>query len=330
MRGGVEMEDTGLNYLVMYDSGEYGILTERFIHLDPLDFEKAKVYHKNKPYSVEIIRKGTYERIQEKAELFRNKLSINTSEEEASSKVLKNRQAEKKKTRLYSLESESEKEEDVDDFMGDGHMPKIKKQKTNATDSVKATNPPRSSKSPQKTPQRSPPRTPPTLLPRSPPKNTASNSTVAEAIAEMQRQIATLTEANLRSANTSRFVVTGVNGDTKNIVEEIFGKNFVKWSLAVTCFLFTEDEIMESTLVPSDRTSRSFLNAEKVNLLRQAFVSKYKFDQVALDRAWSAVIKAVNNKGRNLKLRRRTRNLLNQVTTTITRTFSSQSIRTLP
>ena len=41
-----------------------------------------------------------------------------------------------------------------------------------------------------------------------------------------------------------RFVQVGIDGTSKDLVEEIFGKNFVKWQLNITAFLFTEQELI--------------------------------------------------------------------------------------
>jgi hypothetical protein len=337
MREGIEYEDTGLNYLIMYDSGDYSVVTEREIHLDSTDPERATVYHKNKPFGVEIIKKGTYERIKEKEVLFRNKLSVNTSEEEASKNLLRDRQH---KSRLRAIESDEDDHDgdddgsdhgDNEDFMGnDVCAPKTKKLKkdvSSASTSAAARAQELSSRSTTPSPLPSPPAPAQTPLP-SPPASSSlsSNTTINAAIQEIQDQIARLNRANLPGANASRFVVTGIDGKTKNIVEEIFGKNFIKWMLAVAAFLFTEDEIMESILVPSNRTSRGHLDEDKVLLMRDALIFKYKFDHVQLDKAWSAVAKSINNKGRNIKLRRRTREIFTRMTTSVSRTFSANRL----
>jgi hypothetical protein len=369
MRGGQEYEDTGLNYLVMYDSGEYSVVTEREIFLDPSDVDRAKVYHKNKPYAVEIIKKGTYEKIKEKEAFFRNKLSVNTSEEESSKKILKERQDLQTKSRL-KIVSESDTDADVDnengcddnddDFMGNGtSFLKQKKAKTlkeslpsypfvsNINVSVQPSSSAQTSSSSAQTSsssaqtQRPQPQRPQAHSPQAASQRTRSlqapnpptvnqavhpDSAINAAIQEMQTQIAFLSRQNVAGANVSRFVVTGVDGKTKNIVEEIFGKIFCKWMLAVSAFMFTEDELMNSTLLPTNRTSRDHLDEEKVLLMRDALIFKYKFDNQALDKAWSAIAKSINNKGRNIKLKRRTRALFSRMRTSISRTFSSNAV----
>jgi hypothetical protein len=204
---------------------------------------------------------------------------------------------------------------------------KLKKDVSSASTSAAARAQELSSRSTTPSPLPSPPAPAQTPLP-SPPASSSlsSNTTINAAIQEIQDQIARLNRANLPGANASRFVVTGIDGKTKNIVEEIFGKNFIKWMLAVAAFLFTEDEIMESILVPSNRTSRGHLDEDKVLLMRDALIFKYKFDHVQLDKAWSAVAKSINNKGRNIKLRRRTREIFTRMTTSVSRTFSANRL----
>jgi hypothetical protein len=394
MRGGKEMEDTGLHYLVAYESGEYSVVTEREIFIDPSDSEIATIYFKGKPYAVEIIRKGTSEKIKEKEDFFRNRLSVNTSEEESSRKLLKARQQPQQKSRLNRLESDSEEngidgEDDRggsdDDFMvTDSTFPLSKKIKTSNLEkkssrkkslpanpssasvqpsSSKSSVQPSTSKShtspasptqpasptrsasstssASQTPITHDPTAPPTrstsstpsithpkrpLKPTHPPMAHLDQTTINRAIQDMQGQIDLLTRRNLTGVNASRFIVTGVDGKTKDIVDEIFGKNFVKWMSAVASFMFTEDEIMESTLVPTNRTSRAHLDEEKVALMREALVFKYKYDNGSLDKAWAAVIKSINNKGRNIKLKRRTRSFFSRMTTSISKTFSSNVI----
>ena len=130
--------------------------------------------------------------------------------------------------------------------------------------------------------------------------------------------------------DTSRFVITGIDGTSKHMIDEIFGRNFVKWFLQVIKFRFTEQEIIDNTLEPTDRSRRGHLDVDSVALLRDALSFKYKFEPEKLDKAWAAVRQAVNNKGRNLRLRQRTRQLLTQVgrgVGGVVRTISNLSLR---
>ena len=48
----------------------------------------------------------------------------------------------------------------------------------------------------------------------------------------------------------------------------IQGKNFVKWALNVSKYLFTEDELISNVLTKSSRTTRGALDTVRVTLLR--------------------------------------------------------------
>jgi hypothetical protein len=60
MRNGVELEDTGLKYLIAFKSGQYDVVGERDIYIDDCDKESGIVYDKSKPYEIQIIAKGEF------------------------------------------------------------------------------------------------------------------------------------------------------------------------------------------------------------------------------------------------------------------------------
>ena len=151
-----------------------------------------------------------------------------------------------------------------------------------------------------------------------------------------QAQIETLTQrvaqvgCNQGAGNRdARFVIIGKDGTSKHMIDEIFGRNFIKWLLAVVKFRFTEKELIENTLEPTARSKRGHLNVEAVALLREALIAKYNYDAEKLDKVWSAVKQAVNNKGRNLLLKQRGRAIFAQVGNSvngIVRSISSMSM----
>ena len=58
MRNGIEMEDTGMEYLIVFQGGQYDVVGERDIHIDANDMTIGIVYDKSKPYDVQIMAKG--------------------------------------------------------------------------------------------------------------------------------------------------------------------------------------------------------------------------------------------------------------------------------
>lgn len=150
-----------------------------------------------------------------------------------------------------------------------------------------------------------------------------------------QAQIETLTQrvaqvgSNQVVNRDARFIIIGKDGTSKHMIDEIFGRNYIKWSLNVIKFRFTDKELIENTLVPTDRSRRGHLNVEAVALLREALMVKYSFEAERFDKIWSGVKQAVNNKGRNLALKIRTRAVLAQArnrVTGIVRSISNMSI----
>ena len=58
MRGGKEIQDTGLKFLILYKSGQYNVVGERSIFIDENDNELGIVYYKSRPCEVAILAKG--------------------------------------------------------------------------------------------------------------------------------------------------------------------------------------------------------------------------------------------------------------------------------
>ena len=57
MRGGKEIEDSGVKFLIAYKSGQYDVVGERSIFINEDDHETGTVYDKSKPYEVAILAK---------------------------------------------------------------------------------------------------------------------------------------------------------------------------------------------------------------------------------------------------------------------------------
>ena len=79
------------------------------------------------------------------------------------------------------------------------------------------------------------------------------------------------------------------------------GRNPGDWALAVVDHMFTRDELATCVLVPSKRTKRKALDPIRVAKMRAAMIEKYQFDELKAEQVWCAIIKKINNKGRNVK-----------------------------
>lgn len=111
----------------------------------------------------------------------------------------------------------------------------------------------------------------------SPPvSQTVSSASASEAIifrnalAEMQIKIDELT----RQGATSEFCEYEFNGT--NLIKDIEGKNFIKWSLKCSLHLFSKNELMENCLVRYSRTNKGELDPEGVSLLKSNILFIFK------------------------------------------------------
>jgi len=82
------------------------------------------------------------------------------------------------------------------------------------------------------------------------------------ALAEMQIKIDELTRRGTTS-ETRDYEFKGVD-----LIQDIEGKNYIKWSLKCSLHLFSKSDMMENCLMRSSKTTRGELDPEKVNLLK--------------------------------------------------------------
>ena len=127
-------------------------------------------------------------------------------------------------------------------------------------------------------------------------------------------------------SNENDFRATGIDGEVKDLIEKIFGRNWIKWMLNVAKHLFSEEELMKSVLEPTNRSKRTHLDISKVHLMRAALKFKYKLDPVKFDKVLAATRQAINNKGRNIKLKFRWKTVVASVGNGIVRSLSSLSV----
>lgn len=98
------------------------------------------------------------------------------------------------------------------------------------------------------------------------------------------------------------------NGE--DLVTDCAGRTVVKWSLACSKVLFTEQEMMDNVLTKSSKTSRGALDPQRVALLRTAMIYKYRLSHDKEERAWSAIRDAINTRGRDLRYARRFKSII--------------------
>ena len=58
MRDGKEIEDTGLQYLILFETDQYDVVGERDIHINVEDSETGVVLDKGTKYNVSILTRG--------------------------------------------------------------------------------------------------------------------------------------------------------------------------------------------------------------------------------------------------------------------------------
>ena len=129
-------------------------------------------------------------------------------------------------------------------------------------------------------------------------------------LTDMRTQMETLRVDMGNIRNNACDLTNRVMYGDKDLVMDFHGKNFVKYAIGVSSYLFTEAELMDNTLEESGKTNRGHLDNYKVRLLKDAVVLKYGLKGEKLDKAWSAIKQAVNQKGRNLKFKKSVKNFL--------------------
>ena len=84
---------------------------------------------------------------------------------------------------------------------------------------------------------------------------------------------------------------------------EFNGKDGVKYALKVADILFSEQELITSVLIQSNKTSRKALSPTRVSLLKTAVSTKFKYAPSKFEKVWQLIKDSINNKGRSLKAR---------------------------
>jgi hypothetical protein len=100
--------------------------------------------------------------------------------------------------------------------------------------------------------------------------------------------------------------------DGHDLVLEFGGKTLVKYAHELAEYLFTEEELRMNVLEKSAKIDRGTLDQGKVLLIKQALIAKYSLKGEKLDKAWSTVKSALNQKGRNLKTKWSLKNIFNK------------------
>jgi len=77
------------------------------------------------------------------------------------------------------------------------------------------------------------------------------------------------------------------DGEKRDLVTEVSGRNPMAWSLNVIDMLFTSDELVNGVLVPSNRTDREALDPIRVAYMRAAMVEKYQYDEAKAEQVWA-------------------------------------------
>ncbi len=58
----------------------------------------------------------------------------------------------------------------------------------------------------------------------------------------------------------------------KNLITEIHGKSVGRWALAAAKHIFSQQELLESVVLPSKKTDRKSLSPNRVNLLKSMYI----------------------------------------------------------
>lgn len=335
MRGGIEYEDTGMFYLIIYRNGEYDVKNEKDILIDEDDDESGVVMIKCKSHTVQIVKKGTQDYINKKAKLYGYNLPIETNEEDeavkrmkiidaktglAGSKKVVNKPLEKLKqqeSRIMPLERDSDDEDDsnimsklsISNPANNSNKSTSSKSTSSKSTSSKSTSPKsissKSISSKSTSPKYISP-TPPILVNADIDEEmddeevTPQTTNVFQELQAFRDELREMREERRPKA----FLVTGHAGKEKDLVQDFHGRSFVKWALKVADFIWLEEELVANTLEPSDRTDRGVLCCKKKDQLKAAYEHKYVFEREKQDNGWARIVTGVNGKGRGYKHRK--------------------------
>jgi hypothetical protein len=116
-----------------------------------------------------------------------------------------------------------------------------------------------------------------------------------------QAQIIEQNETTMKALEQLKIQTNTVMYGERDLVIDFNGKTLIKYSHALAEYLFTEEELRMNVIAKSAKTDRGTLDQEKVLLIKKAIIAKYSLQGEKLDKAWSQVKSALNQKGRNLK-----------------------------
>lgn len=282
---------------------EYGVVRLDDVIVKSDNKNKASLKYKNKCYEVDILKRGSLERMNNSAEHYGLCLSILTADEEENNRFLKRSRP---NSNIAGARNTTKTTAAIPSLPQNRLISTGDRNNTTAATSSTATTSP--SRSPPPSPQPSPPPSPPSRSPPSPidtllhaASNTEyiSKQTMDSIVNSFNEQIRGLTEKfQSTRMNDTQFIYR-----EKSLIDDFAGKNPVKWSLLVADHLWSKDELRMNTIEESSRTSRNALSPTRVKLLKSAMYKKFEYlqaDEVKADRTWLCIKDRINGKGRNL------------------------------
>jgi len=300
-------------HLVMFEkNGSYSIVEDKNVKFvsNEAGESRVRVCHLGKWYDAKLLKTGALEYIQHKAKKYGNGLSIDTQHEEETNKRLKQ----------------------MEDEWASKHSPVKTSTTAKATTSAKAFSCSSSSKA------TSSKKTSSQRKSLGGEKNTTSLTSslatqethsmeIDESDNEAENYIIALARERLaraalqREVNEMREIMESLRVDLgqvkenhaeasnrveyqgKDLVRDFHGKNLVRYALELVEHMFTPEEIIDNVLEDSNKTMRGTLDHQRVKLIKDAVTIKYGLKGEKMDKAWSQIKSAVNQKGRNLKFK---------------------------
>lgn len=301
-------------FLVAYADQSFSILSAKQVVLDQDDPEMCTVKFGGKKFVATIVKRGNYDDLLKKSKFFASKLSMESADEPESLKKLAD---------LMASDNDSDSGESFVEFVAQKKRKVAECPKGVPVSLVQTPAMPSSALSLSKQASQASTSTASatvdsqvvqttsgTLIYKAPvPTVERSNLTEqqqaipSEDFAAMRAQLAELNERV--NSQTKKFMHNG-----EDLVTDCAGRTVVKWSLACSKVLFTEQELMDNVLTKSSKTSRGALDPQRVALLRSAMIYKYRLSHDKEERAWSAIRDAINTRGRNLRYARRFKSII--------------------
>ncbi|CAF1045013.1 unnamed protein product [Brachionus calyciflorus] len=257
-------EDTGIFCLVQFlDAVErFDVVEQKNIHFESGDMSSGKVKHLGKFFKVKILKTGSKDYIEKKAERYSYCLSLNTCDETETNKELQTSKS--KSHNDKSLPINNVKSIILDESNSTSPVYQVPRSQTISLEEF--------NEFVKKTDER--------------------DHKQKQYLEKLEKKLEDI--SNIKEKKN--FIFNGVD-----LICDVDGYPIHVWAANCLEVLFTPEETKNCVLVKSKNSVRESCCPIKVKLLKEAMIFKYNLPPEKQDKVWRKIIDAFNTKGRGIK-----------------------------